>query len=111
HTYAHWLHCIHLSVIHSGTLTATPRFSYAAVPAGNVPSSNPLNALTGKLLPSCAFIGLNIFLIKSGSSKSKDVSTSSALAQLDGTSILTKAFIPASTASKFILTTFSPFLP
>ena len=110
-TYAHWLHWIQLSVIHSGTLTATPRFSYAAVPAGNVPSSKPSNALTGKLLPSWAFIGLNMFFMNSGSSESTAISNSSALDQLAGTSILTKAFNPASTASKFMLTTFSPFLP
>ena len=96
---AHWLHCIQFSNIHSGTLTAIPRFSYAAVPHGIVPSSKPsLKADTGNLLPCCAVIGLNIFLMKYGSFTSSFLS-SVAFAHSAGTSILTKEFIPLSTAS------------
>ena len=39
HTNAHWLHWIQFSLIQCGTNNAAPRFSYAAVPFGKVPSS------------------------------------------------------------------------
>jgi hypothetical protein len=37
-TMAHWLHWMQLSMIHSGTLMATPRFSYWVVATGKMPS-------------------------------------------------------------------------
>ena len=39
HTKEHWLHWIQFSLIQCGTNKAAPRFSNAAVPEGNVPSS------------------------------------------------------------------------
>ena len=48
-TSEHWLHWIHLSICHTGTLTAIPRFSYCVVPVGTTPAS--LNTLTGSWLP------------------------------------------------------------
>ena len=38
--YEHWLHWIQFFSIHSGINAAIPRFSYAVVPAGNVPSAS-----------------------------------------------------------------------
>ena len=111
HTNEHWLHWIQLSICHSGTSTAIHLFSYAAVPWGKWPSSRPLNADTGKELPSTAVIGLSIFLMNSGSPIVANSASSTASAQAAGTSILTRAFIPFSTASLFMLTILSPFLP
>ncbi len=99
-TIAHWLHWMHLSLSHSGILTATPRFSYADVPEGKLPSSLPKNALTGSLSPSWRLITSQTFLMKSGLSLSllQPQQLSSAFSQLAGTSILIRAPIPASTA-------------
>ena len=52
HTYAQRLHWIQFSGFHTGTLTAIPRFSYADVPDGVVPSTYSVNADTGRLFPS-----------------------------------------------------------
>ena len=57
HTNAHWLHWIHFSASHSGTVTAVPRFSYAEAPSSNWPSAISLNADTGRLSPSISPIG------------------------------------------------------
>ena len=116
HTNAHWLHCIHFDESHSGTLTATPLFSYAEVPCMNVPSSIPSlkNVETGILSPSCLFIGTTISLINAGISLAAAFSSwTSSFASFheEGTSILTIEFIPVSIASWFMLTTFSPFFP
>ena len=54
-TKAHWLHWMQFSLIHSGTLMATPRFSYWAVATGKDPSGS--NALTGRLSPFWARMG------------------------------------------------------
>ena len=96
-TNEHLLHCIQFSGFHSGTLTAIPRFSYAAVPHGNVPSSYPRNVDTGRSLPFWATIGLNISFMNAGSSTS-GFSASTASAQEAGTSTFTNESIPASTA-------------
>ena len=53
----HWLHWIQFSGFHTGTKFAVPRFSYWAVPLGNVPSSWPTKAETGKSFPLTALIG------------------------------------------------------
>ena len=108
HTNEHWLHCMHLSACHSGRYTATPRFSYAAVPDGNVPSSIPSKALTGRSSPSCLFIGMSISSMNSGSSSYFSLGFS-ASAHSSGTSIFLIAVIPSSTAAQFISTIFCPF--
>ena len=54
-TKAQLLHWIHFSASHIGTITATPRFSKAAVPAGMVPSAYGMKALTGRVSPAWAF--------------------------------------------------------
>ena len=63
------------------------------MPAGNVPSSIPLNVLTGKLSPSWAFIGLKIFVMKLGSSFA-GAASSTASFHVVGTSILVAASKP-----------------
>ena len=114
HTYEHWLHCIQFSGIHSGTLTAVPLFSNAAVPFSKVPSSISMltKAETGRESPSNLFIGSTIFFIKSDFATLSAFGASSwAFFHSAGTSILTKASIPLSIAAWFMFTTFSPFLP
>ena len=61
HTNAHWLHWIHFSAFHVGTVTAVPRFSYADAPCSNCPSGLPMNADTGKESPSIKEIGSRRF--------------------------------------------------
>ena len=110
HTNEHWLHCMQFSGCHCGRCAPTPRFSYAAVPDGNVPSSIPSNALTGRSSPSCLFIGISICSMNSGSSTFSPAG-SSASAQSAGISTFLMAVIPLSTAAQFISTMFWPFLP
>ena len=47
---AHWLHWMHLSICHSGFITAMPRFSYLVVPEGITPPG--VKADTGSWSPS-----------------------------------------------------------
>ena len=50
-TNAQRLHLTQVFSFHSGTMTATPRFSYADAPCSNVPSTWAENAETGRLSP------------------------------------------------------------
>ena len=65
-TKEHWLHWIQFSGIHSGTLMATPRFSYWAVATGKSPSGS--KADTGSVSPFWAKMGRITFFTKSGTS-------------------------------------------
>jgi hypothetical protein len=65
-TMAHWLHWMQLSMTHSGTLMATPRFSYWVVATGKIPSGE--KALTGSLSPCTASMGFITLVTHSGSS-------------------------------------------
>ena len=114
HTMAHWLHWMHFSLFHSGTFTATPRFSKAAVPDGKLPSSRPTKALTGRLSPSCALIVAHCSAANSGTSEGIprfSTTLSGASSQDAGILISMMLSSPVSTAAWFIFTTFSPFLP
>ena len=107
-TREHWLHWMQFSGIHSGTLTAMPRFSYLVVPVGTTPAG--LNAETGSESPLWARMGLMT------SSKCLVAGTLTAtapvvaLAHSAGTGISTRPPMAASMASQFFLTTASPFL-
>ena len=111
HTIAHWLHWIHLAESHSGTLTAIPLFSKAAVPASNVPSSIPTNVETGRLSPSNLFIGITTSLTNLVACLIGATSSSLAFFHESGTLTSTTDSTPLSIAALFMLTTFSPFLP
>ena len=99
------------SLIHRGTFIAIPLFSKAEVPCWNVPSSEPIKALTGILSPSCLFITLRTFLIKSGSCAVFMSAISIAFFQDRGISTLIRESIPLSTEALFIRTISSPFNP
>ncbi len=60
HTMAHWLHWMQFSMTHSGTLMATPRFSYWVVATGKMPSG--AKVLTGSSSPLVSIIFFNTFL-------------------------------------------------
>ena len=59
HTSEQVPHWMHLSICHSGTVTAMPRFSNLVVPVGTTPAGS--KALTGRLSPSCARMGSTKF--------------------------------------------------
>jgi len=108
-TSAQLLHCMQLSICHSGTLTAMPRFSYFVVPVGTRPAGS--NAETGSLSPSCASTGWMTWSKYSVASTFTGSAPVVALAQAAGTGISTRPEIAMSIASQFCLTTASPFLP
>ena len=81
----HWMH---LSIFHSGTVTAMPRFSNLVVPVGTQPEGS--NALTGRLSPSWARMGSTKVRKYSVDCTFTGSAPVVALAQLSGTSILTR---------------------
>src|SRR5262249_38443768 len=58
HTIAHLPHWMHVAGSQTGISVAMLRFSYCAVPVGNVPSQG--SALTGRLSPQPAMMGPRI---------------------------------------------------
>ena len=108
-TMAHWQHWMQLSICHSGTITAMPRFSYLVVPVGTTPAGSSLD--TGSLSPYCARMG---WLSSSKYSVASSLAGSApvvALALSAGTGISTRPEMAMSMAAQFYLTTSSPFLP
>ena len=112
-TNAHWLHWMQVAASQAGTLTATPRFSYAAAPCSNWPSTCGMNADTGRRSPSMrptgSMISRTIFTTSARPSSAGASPSSTASAQLAGTSTCTNAVAPASMARWFISTTSWPF--
>ncbi len=52
---------MHFAGSQTGTLSATPRFSYFAMAMGMTPSAYSVKVLTGMLSPSARFIGIRTF--------------------------------------------------
>ena len=102
HTNAHWLHWIHFSAFHVGTVTAVPRFSYADAPCSNCPSGLPMNADTGRESPSINAIGFikssTILTVSGRPVNLAGAGSASGLDQEAGTSTLCTASTPASIA-------------
>ena len=55
HISAHWLHCVQVSLFHTGTFTAKPRFSYCEVLVSCTPPGVKVD--TGNLSPSSSVVG------------------------------------------------------
>ena len=102
HTNAHWLHWIHFSASQVGTVTAVPRFSYAAAPCSNWPSGLPINAETGRESPSIREMGFissfTIFTVSGRPFNSAGAGSAAGLDQEAGISTLCTASTPASIA-------------
>ena len=93
HTKAQLLHCTHFSASHSGTMTATPRFSNAAAPSSNWPFARSAKTETGSvspaMLPTGRMISHTCFTSSARPSGAAGAGASEASAQLAGTSIFT----------------------
>ena len=98
-------------LIMTGTSSAMPRFSQAAVPEGKVPSSIPAKALTGNRSPRWRFMGCRISRMKSGIRALACGAGASRVAQWAGTVTRCSAAIPSSIARWFISMTLAPLLP
>jgi hypothetical protein len=97
---------------------AVPRFSYAAVPCGKVPSSRPVNTLTGRSSPFWRLIGTAMLFTKSTrsfllGSAALMIGTPASVAVAQAAGILNSRMLvtPSSMAAWFMLTIFSPRLP
>ena len=105
---AHWPHWMQRSDSQTGTSSAMFRFSYLAVPVGNVPSTG--RALTGSVSPRSARIGAVTLRTKSGAVSGTSVRRILLPAAFAGMRTSCRFARALSIAAKFFSTIALPFL-
>jgi hypothetical protein len=109
HTTAHLPQSMQMSGSQIGMVLAMARFSYAAVPVGNVPSTGMAD--TGSRSPSPAMSSAVTRWTKSGAASGTVSATARSLVTSAGTSTRRSAASEVSMAAKFCSTTVRPRLP